>query len=154
VSGENVDAQVRYATSSDLPGLLALYRELVSDDPELTPDQALPIWEDLSSSSPMARIVVADRDGTVAATCMIVIVPNLTRGGRSFALIENVVTLATMRRQGLATAVLRFAQDAAWQAGCYKIMLSSGSRVEATLRFYENAGFIRGSKTFFEARRI
>jgi hypothetical protein len=43
--------------------------------------------------------------------------------------------------------------DTAWEAGCYKIMLATGSRREETLQFYESAGFERGGKTFFQARR-
>jgi hypothetical protein len=38
-----------------------------------------------------------------------------------------------------------------WKAGCYKVMLATGSRREETLHFYEGAGFDRGGKTFFEA---
>jgi hypothetical protein len=47
--------------------------------------------------------------------------------------------------------VLRAALDNARQAGCYKVMLATGSRREETLRFYEQAGFERGVKTFFQA---
>jgi GNAT superfamily N-acetyltransferase len=67
--------------------------------------------------------------------------------------IENVVTHAQHRQAGLGRAVLSAALDAAWQADCYKVMLASGSRREATLRFYEGAGFERGGKTFFQVRR-
>jgi hypothetical protein len=47
--------------------------------------------------------------------------------------------------------VLKFALAEAWAAGCYKVMLATGSREEATLRFYEKAGFLRGVKTGFIA---
>jgi GNAT superfamily N-acetyltransferase len=147
-----VDSSIRPAVSADLAGLLLLYRELNPDDPDLTPGEAQPIWAELLAS-PLTQVFVADHRGTIASTCMLVTVPNLTRGGRPFAVIENVVTLAAMRRRGLAKAVLHAARDAAWRAGCYKVMLSSGSREEATLRFYESAGFVRGGKTFFEVRR-
>ena len=42
---------------------------------------------------------------------------------------------------------------AAWDANCYKVMLATGSPKPETLRFYESAGFERGGKTFFQARR-
>jgi len=35
---------------------------------------------------------------------------------------------------------------------CYKIMLLTGSRVDATLRFYEHAGYSRAKKTAFVQR--
>ena len=84
---------------------------------------------------------------------MLVIMPNITRGARSFALIENMVTHAAHRGQGLGRAVLAAALDAAWAAHCYKVMLATGSRQGSTWRFYEGAGFTCATKTHFEARR-
>ncbi|MGI4940329.1 MAG: GNAT family N-acetyltransferase [Janthinobacterium lividum] len=78
---------------------------------------------------------------------------NLTQGARSFGVIENVVAHPGQRRAGLARAILADALEAAWNAGCYKVMLASG-RDEETLRFYERCGFKRGGKTHFEARRL
>ena len=144
---------VRRASDGDLAGLLALYRHLGPDDPAPTIEQARATWEALIAS-PMTHVVVADADGLVAASCLLVIVPNLTRGARPFAVIENVVTDPRYRRRGLGTAVLHFAVAAAWDRGCYKVMLASGRTDDATLRFYEKAGFARGGKTFFEVRRL
>jgi hypothetical protein len=48
---------------------------------------------------------------------------------------------------------LASALKAAWDANCYKVMLATGSPKPETLRFYESAGFERGGKTFFQARR-
>jgi hypothetical protein len=61
----------------------------------------------------------------------------------------NDLPLDPKRGEAACTAAL----DAAWEAGCYKVMLASG-RDEGTLRFYETRGFKRGGKTFFEARRL
>ena len=48
--------------------------------------------------------------------------------------------------------MLRTAIDAAWQAGCYKVMLMTGSTNPATHRFYVGAGF-QQSKTGYQIRR-
>lgn len=40
----------------------------------------------------------------------------------------------------------------AWEAGCYKVMLMTGSKRPETLRFYADAGFEQ-SKTGFQIRR-
>jgi GNAT superfamily N-acetyltransferase len=56
-------------------------------------------------------------------------------------------------RTGLGKAVLKAALEIAWKADCYKVMLATGSRREATLSFYEGAGFHRGGQTYFEVRR-
>ena len=97
-------------------------------------------------------IFIAEQDGTPAATCMLILTPNLTRGARPFGTIENVVTRADMRGRGLGKLVLAAACEKAWQAGAYKVMLMTGSKRESTLAFYEAAGFTRG-KTAFEMRR-
>ncbi len=144
---------VREALAGDLPAVLALYRHLSPDDPEPTLAEAQPVWDTLLAS-PMTIVAVAEVEGFVAATCVLATVPNLTRGARPFAVIENVVTDPLRRGKGLGTAVLHFAVEAAWERGCYKVMLSSGRTEEATLRFYEQAGFKRGGKTFFEIRRL
>ena len=81
-----------------------------------------------------------------------IIVPNLTRGGASYALIENVVTHAEHRRRGYAGALIGYAVNEAWKAGCYKVMLLTGSKNPATLRFYENCGFLQ-DKTGYQIRR-
>ena len=62
-------------------------------------------------------------------------------------MIENVVTHADYRRMGLGQRVLAHALGIAWQ------LLATGSKQETTLRFYEEAGFQRGGKTYFEVRR-
>ncbi len=56
------------------------------------------------------------------------------------------------RQCGFGRAVLDEAVATAWRAGCYKVMLSTGSQRPETWRFYENAGFTRG-KTAFDIRR-
>jgi GNAT superfamily N-acetyltransferase len=146
-------SNIRVATTSDLQGVLALYRHLDSDDPVPDPLAAESAWTAMLNAQLVTVYVAELTNGTLAASCTLVVVPNLTRGLRSYALIENVVTHTGYRRLGLGRAVLRVAMDTAWKAGCYKIMLATGSRREETLRFYESAGFDRGGKTFFQARR-
>jgi GNAT superfamily N-acetyltransferase len=146
------DITLRPAGHADLAGLLDLYRHLQPDDPVPDPAQAEAMWSALMRSD-LTTVIVAEVAGVLASSCTLVIVPNLTRGARPYAVIENVVTHPAHRRTGLGRAVLVAALDAAWQANCYKVMLASGSRREETLRFYEGAGFERGGKTFFQARR-
>ena len=146
------EALIRAASPDDLPGVLELYRHLHPADPPLAPDMAGRIWSTLLNSSAMT-VVVAETAGLVVSSCALMIVPNLSRGGRSYGVIENVVTHADYRRLGLGRRVLAYALDVAWQAGCYKVSLATGSKQESTLRFYAGAGFERDSKTYFEVRR-
>jgi GNAT superfamily N-acetyltransferase len=65
---------------------------------------------------------------------------------------ENVVTHPDYRRMGYGTALLKHALTVAWQQSCYKVLLQTGSTRDATLKFYEAAGFVRGITTGFVAR--
>jgi len=145
---------IRLIRADELPALLGLYRYLHPDDPELpvTTDLA-DLWQRIQSD-PQLLYFVGDVDGQVVSTCNLTIIPNLTRGARPYGLIENVVTHPDFRRQGIGTMVLRAALSHAWERGCYKVMLLTGRKDDATLRFYEQAGFEAGVKTGFVAKPV
>lgn len=147
-----VEPDIRPAKSADLPGILALYRQLNPGNPVLDLAAAETVWAALLSSG-LTTPFVADMAGQLVSSCTLAIVPNLSRGARPYGVIENVVTDADHRRTGLGRAVLHAALDKAWNANCYKVLLATGSRREATLSFYEGAGFQRGGKTYFEIRQ-
>ena len=137
---------------ADLPDLLALYQFLNPDDPLLPVDDGLQRhWQDILDNEAL-HYVVARVNGKLISTCNLTIVPNLTRSARPYGLIENVVTHPEYRRRGIGTQVLKYALNIAWKQRCYKVMLLTGSKNDATLRFYEQAGFARGEKTGFVAR--
>ena len=114
-------------------------------------ETASAVWSTLLSSSFMT-VILAQAGDRLVSSCTLAIVPNLSRGGRSYAVIENVVTHADHRRQGLGRQVLAHAVQMARSADCYKVLLATGSKRESTLHFYEGAGFERGGKTYFEIR--
>jgi len=116
------DFIIRPAVRGDLPGLMALYRHLNPTDPVL----------DEASAEERFSAILAQPGMTV--------------------FIENVVTHADHRRHGYAGAVIGHAIADAWNAGCYKVMLLTGSKNPATLRFYENCGFVQ-DKTGYHIRR-
>ena len=142
---------VRALVESDMPHLQKLYRYLDADNTEIPLNEALQRWEMLKRY-PYSNIFVACKDDMAVASCTLIVIPNLTRVGAPYALIENVVTHPDHRRQGLGTAVLYAAVETAWQAGCYKVMLMTGSKQPSTLKFYQDAGFEQ-NKTGFQIRR-
>ena len=146
-----MDVTIRRAVSQDLSELLSLYAELSIGDELPTPEVAAATWAQMLGSE-MVSVLVAEQEGRVVSSCVLVVVPNLTRNQKPFALIENVVTSATMRGRGLGKRVIRAAIDEAWAAGCYKVMLMTGRTDPAVLAFYEGSGFERG-KTAFQIRR-
>ena len=64
-------------------------------------------------------------------------------------IIENVVTHKDYRAKGYATQCLDYAKQIAVQENCYKMMLLTGSKKEATIKFYERAGYNSSDKTAF-----
>lgn len=143
---------VRVAAREDIPHLLQLYRHLNPDDAETALDDAVAHWTQLKLY-PHSDIFVGCVNDQLVASCTLVVVPNLTRGGAPYALIENVVTHADYRRKGYGKGVLHAAIEAAWRAGCYKAMLLTGSKEPGVLAFYGDVGFEQ-SKTGFQVRRI
>jgi GNAT superfamily N-acetyltransferase len=154
ISGKDMshELNIRTADQNDLPALLALYRQLHPDDEPASPAVAHNQLE-LLLRYPGSSILVGIRGDALVATCTLIVIPNLTRGGAPYALIENVVTDARYRKRGYGKLVLEAAMAAAWRHGCYKVMLLTGSKDPATLRFYAEVGFEQ-SKTGFPARRV
>jgi|SRR3954447_947386 GNAT superfamily N-acetyltransferase len=146
------EAIVRCATQEDLREVLSLYQHLHTHEPQLEAAKAERVWMTLLASN-FVTVIVAQTAERLVSSCTLAIVPNLSRGGRSYGVIENMVTHADYRKLGLGRRVLAGALDIAARADCYKVHLATGSKRETTLRFYEGAGFQRGAKTYFEVRR-
>lgn len=142
---------IRTCNEQDVAGLLALYRELRPHDPQLV--EAEVVLATLLAQSHV-RLIVAEVDGQLAATCQLGVIPTLTNGGRPFGIIEHVITAARFRRQGLSQKVLEQALAIAWQQDCYKVMLLSGEGREAAHRLYEKLGFKAGIEKGFVIKQV
>lgn len=145
------DLLIRPATSSDLSDLLLLYHDLNPDDLKAETSAQEQTYARMLAQ-PGLTVLLAFLDGKPVATLTLVIVPNLTRACAPYALVENVVTLTSCRGKGIGKRVMNAAIDLSWQAGCFKIMLMSGSGNQTAHAFYENMGFKR-SKVGFELRQ-
>ena len=133
-------ATARLATAADLPGVLALYRELRPNDPELSEPESKTALDQVLGDKSLS-LVVCEQGSVLAATCMLAVIQNLANGARPFGVIEHVVTLPAFRQQGLARRVLLHALELAWSKRCYKVMLLSGANRTDAHRLYESAGF-------------
>ncbi|MEO8240779.1 MAG: GNAT family N-acetyltransferase [bacterium] len=142
--------QISPATEADLPGLVALYRHLSPADPPPPPERAMDSFRRFLMYRDSA-ILIGTLGTAPVASCTLVVIPNLTRSATPYALIENVVTHADHRNRGHGKALLNAATRRAWAAGCYKVMLLTGSQDPATLHFYAAAGFAQ-TKTGFQIR--
>lgn len=144
--------EIRELAEPDLPDLLVLYKHLHEVDEPL-PDPAVVngVWRELLAN-PRSRYFGAIVSDQLVSACALTVIPNLTRGCRPYGLIENVVTHAEHRAKGLGKAILAKALAVAWDQRCYKVMLMTGRKDDATFHFYESAGFDRHDKQAFIAK--
>jgi GNAT superfamily N-acetyltransferase len=146
-------ASVRELEPSELDALIELYAHLHERDDPLPARAALErVWRELCSD-PRSLCLGAFRGGELLASCTVAIALNLTRGARPYAVVENVVTHAEHRREGLGRAVLEEAIRRAWALDCYKVMLLSGANRADQHGFYKRVGFDRDAKQGFILRR-
>ena len=139
---------VREIYETELNDLLQLYLYLHEDSvPEMS-EHLKTTWEMIIKDE-NHHIIVNEINGKIVSSCVCVVIPNLTRGIRPYAFVENVVTHADYRGLGYATECLDYAKSIAMQAGCYKMMLLTGSKNESTLKFYESVGYNSSDKTAF-----
>ncbi len=139
---------IREITENDFDRLLRLYMQLHDNPFPEKSERVLAVWNNILADE-NHHIIVAEEDGNIVSSCVCVIIPNLTRGQRSYAFVENVITDEKYRKRGLATACLDYARELAQRKNCYKMMLLTGARQESTLRFYEQAGYNKNDKTAF-----
>ena len=139
---------LREAVKEDLDKLLNLYLFLHEKNIPENSDYLENTWktiiEDINH-----HIIVNEVNGKIVSSCVCVIIPNLTRNIRPYALIENVVTNENYRGKGYATECLNYAKEIAIKNNCYKMMLLTGIKNENTLAFYKNAGYNSNDKIAF-----
>lgn len=139
---------VREAVKEDLDELLNLYLFLheknIPENSEHLENTWKTIIEDINH-----HIVVKEINGKIVSSCVCVIVPNLTRNIRPYALIENVVTNEGYHGKGYATECLNYVKEIAIKNNCYKMMLLTGTKNENTLAFYKSAGYNSDDKIAF-----
>jgi GNAT superfamily N-acetyltransferase len=143
---------IRALSGADLDGLLRLYEDIGILKPTDSRDGIERTWARILQSD-LLHYVGVFVGGSLASTCHAVIVPNLSRGARPYAIIENVGTLSTHRRRGLGRLAVEAAIANCWQAGCYKIMLASSVQNARAHDFYRALGFDANAKQSFVLAR-
>lgn len=139
---------IREAGREDLAKILELYLCLHESSVPESSKHLEDTWRQIIQDE-NHHLIVNEIDGKIVSSCVCVIIPNLTRGVRPYAFVENVVTDSAYRGKGYATECLNFAKAIAEQQNCYKMMLLTGSKEQKTLDFYKNAGYNCTDKTAF-----
>ena len=141
----------REARPSDFWAIARLYRQLHPGDPVVDDESDRTVFDQILAT-PNLSLFVLEQGGSVIATTYLNVIPNMTRSASPYAVIENVVVDEELRGTGLGKQIMAVALNAAWEAGCYKVMLQTGSRRPATHAFYRACGFSADEKTAYLAR--
>jgi GNAT superfamily N-acetyltransferase len=137
---------IRDARAEDIPRLLELYLQL-SESSQHPEDAIRPVTEAHRAAlrrieADLAlRLLVAEEAERIVGTLALYIMPNLSHGGRPFALVENVVVDASSRGSGVGRRLMAEAVRLAEEAGCYKVTLTSNIKRTDAHAFYERIGF-------------
>jgi len=135
---------VREANRNDLPQVVGLLAQLYADPRQEDYASAAERYEAAYTeiaADPRQTLYVMELDGRIVATAVLVVVPNLTRRGRAYGIIENVVTDASARGNGYGETLLRRIADDARERGCHKVALMSRNERTEAHRFYRRLGF-------------
>jgi ribosomal protein S18 acetylase RimI-like enzyme len=144
------DLLIREAVAGDLPRIIELTAQLLDDASEVYEHSREAYDRAFAEICADARqtLLVAERGGEIIGSLVLVIVPNLGRHGRPYAILENIVVDAVQRSSGIGEAMVRHANALAQQAGCYKVALTSRTHRTDAHRFYERLGFRAASVGF------
>lgn len=143
---------IRRAKESDLPQLVLLLEQLSIHEPREDLGPPLPeIYAETFrtiDADPRQHLLVAERDGGVVGSLVLIVVPNLSHRGTPWAEIENMVVDQAVRGQRIGEALVQHAIEIARSAGCYKLTLTSNLGRTDAHRFYERIGFQTSHRAF------
>ena len=142
------DILIREAREQDIAGILALYREAgIEAEPGFTPQEAR-VHMAVFLEYPSFRVFVAELQGEVVGTYELLIMDNLAKRGRRSGVVEDVAVSPRFQGRGVGRAMMLHAHQQCRQAGCYKLVLSSGLKRTGAHDFYDAMGFARHGYSF------
>ncbi len=138
--------RIRLAGEGDVARIVELYRELTITDSEVehrhdpSPADYQRVFAEIRAD-PRQRLFVAELDGEVAGTIVLLVVPNLSHNGTPWAFLENLVVTKRHRRKSLGRMLLEHAVSRARESGCHMVELCSDVRRTEAHRLYASLGF-------------
>ena len=132
--------KVRTATEGDIPCILELYDKLTEGPSQLSSDYVKRTFAQITAT-PGYELLVAEEDGLVVGTIVLLIVPNLSHGALPWAMVENVIVDGRYRRRGIGRQLMEYAINRSRQADCYKVQLLSNKKRRRAHKFYQELVF-------------
>ena len=137
---------IRLATEEDIPRILDLYHKLtislsrVEMGRSPSPDDYRKVFAEICAD-PRHELLVAEYQGQVVGTVVLLIVPNLSHSATPWALVENLIVAQKHRRRGAGKLLLEYVIARAKEKGCHRIELCSDKRRREAHRLYRSVGF-------------
>ena len=144
---------IRLATEDDIPRIVELYHQLAITTSQVersrshSQDDYRRAFAEICAA-PGHELLIAEYQGEVVGTMVLIIVPNLSHGASPWALVENLVIDHRHRRRGFGRLLIDYAITRARETGCSRIVLSSDKRRQEAHRFYRSLGFEASAQGF------
>ena len=94
-------------------------------------------------AEPDQRLLVAEDGGRLMGSAHVMVLRHIGRSLPRSAVVEGVVVNPAYRGRGVGAALMRAAAEAAREAGCYKLTLTSNLARTGAHRFYSRLGWKR-----------
>jgi len=127
---------IRPANDGDFAGIVDLYSHMHEHDEQAGNPALQRAWADLMNDH-RSCLFILEIESLPVSSCVLSVVPNLTRGARPYGIIENVVTRKEYRNKGHAGDLLSYVLTYAWQKDCYKVMLLTGRKDDSVFALYK-----------------
>ncbi len=137
---------IRQATASDFAALLRLLDQM---DESMYRGRAHAGESDIRAlcdailAGPDQRLLVAEDGGRLVGSAHLMVLRHFGRSLSRSGVVEGVIVDPAYRRAGVGAALMRAAAEAAREAGCYKLDLTSNLARRGAHRFYSRLGWKR-----------
>jgi GNAT superfamily N-acetyltransferase len=139
---------IRKAVREDVEFILQLYSKAgIESDRPFSLEEALQHFE-VFRRYPSYCVYVAEIDGAIVATYELLIMDSLAKHGKKAGIVEDVAVSPDHQGRGIGRAMMQHAMQQCRDAGCYKMILSSGLQRTKAHDFYDSTGFERHGFSF------
>lgn len=132
---------IRLATPEDLPAVLRLYLKAGLDRGDTVTPAEAEQWFRTLQHYPSYHLWVAYEGDILVGTFTLLIMDNLNHHGCPSGVVEGVGVDPTYQGQGIGRQMMAKAIALCWEAGCYKMTLSTNLNRTQAHAFYESLGF-------------